>query len=392
MWIALIVTAGCSLAGGGTTPAPDPEVVIAQGVSAAPYQAGVTVTIPVSVRHAVGLDQVTFDIDGVTIATLNRPNPADDAVLTLEQAWLADASGTRTLTVRASRADGASGVDTATLQVVGEVAVDVEPETITEPTTAPVVGSTTEPVESEPESGAEAGQDNPTAGGFLQAVFDRNQNARVGPGTTFARITTFAPGDRADILGQNLDGSWYKVRSAGAGEVWIYAPLVTVAGSIAGVPREAGPATPVPAPTRVPTAAPPSTPTPAPAVNLVLESFGVAVPADNSVQPRCGVPFVARMVIRNDGDAPTSTGLSRIDNVYLAGNALTASSQGALVPVMLDPGDTHTVEYTFNITTFVDEEQRVEFIVDAGNAVAETDETDNQNGITYVLQPGDCSG
>jgi hypothetical protein len=61
------------------------------------------------------------------------------------------------------------------------------------------------------------------------------------------------------------------------------------------------------------------------------------------------------------------------------------SSGDALVAVNLPPGGTHTVAFTFNVDVFVNEDQRVVFIADVNNQVAETIENDNQTGITYQL-------
>ncbi|MFW5748727.1 MAG: SH3 domain-containing protein [Chloroflexota bacterium] len=394
-----VVTAGCSLGAGGQ-PAVDgpPEVAIAPGIGSAPYCQGVTINIQAAVANTgddIALVEIT--VGDETIAQISSPNPDNATVFTVSQPWLAERSGTQTVRVSAVRGDGTRGEDTASINVVAAETVN----TATQPTNIPAnpqptqpAASTQQPVSTQtpatiaPATATPRPQRTNTASGIPQAIFDRQQNVRTGPGTNFTRLGTFAPNDRADILAQNLDGTWYKVRFQG-GQAWVYAPYVTVEGSLTDIPREAGPPTPIPPPTAVPTAVPPPTEPPAQA-NLVVENIGISVPADGSVQPKCGVPFIARMTIRNTGTTAASTGLSRIENRYLGDNSVNASSGSALVPVTLQPGDTHTVEFMFTVTTNFDEQHRVVFITDVNNEVAETNEQDNENGITYTLERAGC--
>ena len=59
-----------------------------------------------------------------------------------------------------------------------------------------------------------------------------------------------AAGQTAEILGKNLDGTWYKIRFYN-GEGWIAALTVDVEGNVSNLVAEAGPATPIPAPPRL---------------------------------------------------------------------------------------------------------------------------------------------
>jgi len=391
--ITLLVSA-CSLGSSNDPVEADivgpPVVTIAQGIASAPYQVGVTVDIQAAVSNAGGtLDRVEFAVDSQLIATLDEPNPDGALTFNVAQPWQADAAGVRSLRVSAIRDDGSRGDATVRITIVASngpisatsaVASTANPAATSRPTVA---------TQSSQPTVAQATVQRATATSSVPiAVFDRNQNVRNGPDTNFDRIGTFAPGQQAEILALNLDETWYKVRFQG-GQAWVYAPLVQLQGSTTGLSREAGPPTPIPPPTAVPTAVPPTS-TSAPSVNLTIENFTIAVPSDGSVQPKCGVPFVARFTIRNSGQSATSTGAILIENVHLASNTVNGSSGGALVPVNLEPGATHTVETALTIDTFFGEQQRVIFRADANNQVAETNEDDNQNGITYTLEQGGC--
>ena len=79
-----------------------------------------------------------------------------------------------------------------------------------------------------------------------------------------------------------------------------------------------------------------------------------------------------------------------MQNVHVESGIVNGSSGLALVPVTFEGNGSHTVEYTFTIDTFIGEQQRIEFIADANNEVAESNEVDNRNSIGYVLAQGSC--
>ncbi|TVR23602.1 MAG: hypothetical protein EA396_02970 [Anaerolineaceae bacterium] len=394
--ISAILTGGCSLAGGGT---PDeqslPVVRIADGIGSAPYREGVFINLQAAISNADGaISRVEFTIDDRTISQIDAPNPEGLVQFVVTEQWQADGTGARLLRVSAVRDDGVSGEASVMLNVV---AADSAPSDTGQPTTvstsAPAIPATiSPPVTLPPPTTAPASPAPPTAstgGGTPEAVFNRLQNVRSGPGLNFSRVGTFSSGDRTPILAVNPGGDWFKVRF-GSGEAWVFAPYVDVTGNISNLPRESGPPTPVPQPTAIPTAPPPTVAPDPQLPNLTVTDIGIFVPSDGSSQPRCGVPFVARVTVRNTSDVPTSTGLTLIQNVHVASGTVNGSSGLSLIPVDIGAQGSHTVEYTFTIDTFVNEEQRVEFIADANNEVAESNENDNRNGITYVLQSGEC--
>lgn len=402
--LSLPLLAACSLSAGGASPDPDaqrpvPDVQLAPGLASAPYALGVTVPLQAAVSNLNGaVDWVAFRVDGVELARVEPPAPGPDASFAAGTPWEPSASGSFRVEAVVGYTDGRTASDSLTLTVVDAAAlVQAGPQpasaSATPPagqpaTAAPRVTST--PAANQPPVTTAPAQPTTAPVSGPQAVFDRNQNVRTGPGTNFSRLGTFAPGDQAEILALSLDGTWYRVVFQGRTDAWVYAPLVTTQGSVAGLGREIGPATPIPPPTAIPTALPPATNPPAPQINLVVENFTIFVPSDGSVQPRCGEPFVARVTIRNTGTAAGITGMTRIENRYLGDGSVNASSENALVPVEIAPGGTHTVEWTFTITTNYDEQHRVVFIADVNNAVLESNEDDNQNGITYTLARSGC--
>ena len=81
-------------------------------------------------------------------------------------------------------------------------------------------------------------------------------NARSGPGTNYPIIGTVSRGQTFTPDGRNQAGDWLRFNST-AGQVWVYAPLMTVSG-LDRVPVVSTPRPPTPAPTRSspPTAVP----------------------------------------------------------------------------------------------------------------------------------------
>lgn len=383
----MISLAGCSLTGGSTTEETIqgvPQVSIV--ASSAPYREGVTAYIQATIANAgTDISRVEVLMDGAVVATLPNPNPTGDAVFGISQPWQAVGLGAHTIRVVAFRADNSSGEASQPINVVESQTIQ-QPVQQTTATTQPTIAprNTLPP---QPTSNAPATAfPTSSAASVPMALFDRQQNVRSGPGTEFVPILgTFSTGEQAEILSQNLTGEWLKVRFAD-GEGWVYAPYVTVQGSISNLPREVGPPTPIPQPTAIPTAVPPpaATNTPQASLNLV-----VIEPFIDPPQPNCGESFQVGMTIRNDSTQRISTGLSRIQNVHVGSGTVTASSGDGLVAVDLDPGATHRVAVTLMVDVYFNEIHRIEFIADVNNQIAETNENDNRIGVQYTL-PANC--
>jgi uncharacterized protein YgiM (DUF1202 family) len=398
LWTALLLAAtGCTLTNTGgnddeTVISGVPIVTIASPAPNATFLVGVPVNIQASISNAgEDINRVEVSVDGTIIASLQAPNANGTPVFSITQTWPAAGSGPHRIDVIVYRGDGSSSVpDPVTINVVAET---VEP-TATSPTSAQNTGdsgnqgggpsnqggqatATTRPQPTdEPQPTAVPASDTPSV---PMARTNVGINVRSGPGTNFAAIGQFAANTATEVLAVNLAGDWYKVRYQN-GEGWVFGNLVTIEGDASNLPREAGPPTPVPPP---PTAVP--VPTSAPStVNLtVIEPF------IDPPQPQCRQNFTVGMTIRNDSTVATTIGLSRIQDVHVASGTVAATSGDALVAVTLQPGGTHRVTFTFNVSVYVNELHRIEFIADVNNQVAETNENDNRIGVQYTL-PANC--
>jgi hypothetical protein len=384
----LVMMSGCTLRGadGGIDPDGPPVVNIIAPLAETSYAVGANINIQVAVSNAgEDIARVEIAMDGATLETIASPNPSGRAVFGIGRTIPAPAVGAHTIDVAAFRSDNSASspqsvafavVDRSTVsivrsepeptstptEVVQPTATEsqAQPATDTEPTTAP------EPTDVP----ASATPSVPTA------LSTANINVRSGPGLVFdPPIGAFREGDTAEILSLNSTGTWIKIRRGTTGEGWVLASLVEISGSTAGLPREVGPPTPIQA-----TATPIATSTPTVTNNLVVIN-----PYMDPPQPQCGQDFRAGITIRNDGSGNLSTGMTRIEIRRVSDSQVIRSSGDALVAVNLPPGGTHTVAFTFNVDVFVNEDQRVVFIADVNNQVAETIENDNQTGITYRL-------
>lgn len=318
----LLLSAGL-LATGCNLPTSDDGTEIARVISGPPqvrlvapldqsrYLAGVNVNILAAVANAgADINRVEVSVGGEVIATLPEPNPSGGEAFSIAQTWPA-AVGEHQITVVAYRADGsASAPAEVRLSVVAELPVLATATPTATPTeAAPTASPTPQPTDTPiptaaaPPTAAEPSP-QPTASG--PRVISRGVNVRRGPGTNFEPpIGVLAIGDTADILGLNLAEDWLKIRF-GTGEGWVLRSIVDVEGSLAGLPREAGPPTPVPPPPTAPPVndAPPGGQPPVTGgANLIVENF-VLDPRD----PFCNQPAQARINIGNIGDQATGTG------------------------------------------------------------------------------------
>jgi hypothetical protein len=401
LWLvaAVLVAAGCTLpASDGVSVAAisgPPEVRLASPQANATYLEGVPVNIQATIANAgEAIDRVEIMVDGAVIATLPDPNVAGAAVFSITQTWPAEGPGQHTIGVTAFRGDGTSSeTASVTINVVDESTIaSPTPELRSEEVIVPEPTPEPEPTDPPP-------TDEPTAipatstPSVPTARFTTGINVRSGPGTVFdPPIGAFAPNQTAEILAQNTAGSWLKVRY-GSGEGWVFAQLTEIEGDISNLPREAGPPTPVPTAVPPPVVEPPPPQQPpAGQVNLVIEpgGFGVRVPADGSFQPKCGVPFVGYMTVRNTGSQASSTGLLQMRVVRVNDGQVLRSSGDSLVAVTLQPDGTHYVEYEFNVDVYHSEQHRLEFIVDVHNEIAETSKDDNRRELSYDFPQGNC--
>lgn len=389
-----------------------PVVQLASPLPNASYLEGVAVPIQASISNAgENINRVEFIVDGIVIASQQNPNTTGALVFSLTQTWSSTGVGQHAIVVTAFREDGtASAPATATVNVVDPASIG---GTTADDTTDDSNTDTDSGTTGDPQPTNDTSTD--TDGDSQQAVAPTNTpqptntqqptappaeptssvptgtvqtgvNIRGGPSTNFAVVSTLVPNQTVEVTGLNLDGSWYKVAYNESGsEGWILATLLNVVGSTANLPREAGPPTPVPPPpTAVPATAIPATAVPAASTNLTITQPFIDPP-----QPQCNQSFTAGMTIQNGG-VQSDTGLARIEIVHVASGTIIGSSNDGLVSVNLAPNGTHRVTFTFTIDTYINELQRVDFILDVNSQVAESNESDNRLGVEYTLGQGSC--
>ena len=268
----LILTTGCTLSLVGSsdadnTPTPavlpgQPQVQILPRLENATYREGVLVYILATVRNAgTNIARVEVLVDGIIVAQRDNPNVMNETTFTIQESWLATGIGERTITVVVSRTNGERGEDSAKILVTNEglalapIVTEVSnPNIVTSAENTPQVIPTSQPL-AVPTVGGEATLAPTTAP--TEAVIDPNApkivadnpaNVRRGPNITFdPPLGVLQPGDTAPILGLNEAGDWLKIAYQG-GEGWVFGEVVRVEGDITNLPREAGPATPTPAP------------------------------------------------------------------------------------------------------------------------------------------------
>lgn len=93
----------------------------------------------------------------------------------------------------------------------------------------------------------------PTPGAPQATVAETAINVRSGPSTAYSIVSALNAGTTCPIIGRDAGTTWWNIRCANNVTGWVYAPLVIVTGSTAGVPVvNVAPPQPTPTPTAVP--------------------------------------------------------------------------------------------------------------------------------------------
>lgn len=74
-------------------------------------------------------------------------------------------------------------------------------------------------------------------------IVNEGANCRVGPGTNYDKLTSFAPGIYLPLTGRNADNSWWYV-STGSATCWIFGATGRTTGDVNALPVVAAPPTP----------------------------------------------------------------------------------------------------------------------------------------------------
>lgn len=388
LWLLVALLAACNLS---TTPdagpaiSGPPQVRIAAPLPNATYLEGVVVTIQALVTNAgPDLSRVETTLNGSPLAERTNPNPSGAPSFSVAETWRAAGAGAHTITITAFRADGtASAPASVTINVVGQssAAQTATPTSggsdrtnTSAPPTAPRITNTPAPPTEPPPPTATPTPSRP------RATFNVGVNVRRGPDVSFEPpIGSFAAGDSSDVLAVNPARTWYKVRYWN-GEGWVFGGLLTISGDTSNLPVDPGPPTPLP-PTPTPI---PATPVPQLNVNLVAGNITL-----NPNPPRCNETFNIFIDVANFGSDVSPGGIVDVRDIHVATGTVTQTTVGAFPSVQ--PGQTVQVgPIPLTVSTYFEEDHRLELRIDPNNQVPETNENDNVNAITYRLQKAGC--
>lgn len=383
-----------------------PQVVISSPLNGDTYREGVGVNILLRVDNA-GSDiaRVAIEVDGEIIGEAILPNPNGDPSFTVNNGWPASGEGAHTITTIASRGDGTTS-DPATVTINVVAAEDSQSDDMSDDDTsmddddmateemsqddetddASASGSdddssaqaTTAPTQAQPT--AVPATDEPEATNTPsqpQVRITTGANVRSGPGVVFdPPIGSLAAGATTNILAVNPAGTWYKIQYYN-GEGWVSAQVAEAQGDISGLPREAGPPTPVPF-----TPTPVATNTPATAPDLSVTN--VVVDPHPFV---CNESSEVSVTIANNGTAASGGTSVLVQDIF---NGQVGANTNAPVPA-LAPGETHTAVMFLTVSTNFGEAHNTRVTVDPNGQVSENNENNNvRNEQPYVLGTGNC--
>ena len=376
-----------------------PEVTIASPLAGDTYNEGVGVNILLRVDNA-GEDvaRIAIEVDGQIIGEAILPNPDGDASFTVSNGWPAEGEGQHVISAVASRSDGTVSEEASvTINVVASATDDaddsddedtdddagaqaIENTPIPSPTTDTSQNTSSQPATTAP-TATTASTNTPAPTNTPsrpQVRITTGANVRTGPDVAFdPPMGSLAAGATSNIVAVNPAGTWYKIEYYN-GEGWVSSVVAEVIGDISGLPREAGPPTPVPA-----TATPLPTETPIPS-NVDLSVTNVVISPHPFV---CARSSEIRVTVANSGSGNSTETSVVVADIF---NGQVTESTNAPVPV-LAPGATHTAVLFLTVSTNFNEAHSTRITVDPNGQVSESNENNNvRNEPQYVLAPGSC--
>lgn len=374
-----------------------PIVQISSPLPGDVYREGVGVNILVRVENAgADLARVAIQVDGEIIGEAVQPDLGTAQTITIRNGWTASGVGGHVITAVATRNDGTSSEPVSvSISVVASDVVSAEEEATDAPTQA--IAATTAPTQDAAGQGEQPTQQQvqpttapptdtaaptdppapsatPTSS-TPQIRVTTGANIRSGPGVNFEPpIGSLAAGATADILAVHTSGTWYRIQYY-TGDGWISSVVVEVIGDISGLPREAGPPTPIPV-----TNTPVPTNTPEAAADLSI-TFEQTVP-----EFECNQSSEITITVVNSGTGPSAENRILVEDLY---NGQVTVSTEAPIPA-LQPNESATVVVYLTVSTNFAEAHTNRMRVDPDNVVPETNEGNNTRERTYVLGAGGC--
>ena len=239
--------------------------------------------------------------------------------------------------------------ETGRLASVGTNPVVAVPPTPVPPTAVPLPGATTFP-----------GQ------GATLTVPGSSVNVRSGPGLNYGIVGRLKFNDTETIIGVSPDSNWFVINFLNT-QGWVLGSVVTVTGSLSGIPIVNPPPSPTPLPATL-------TPTAQPYINLVGLTYVI-----NPSMPKSGQPFTVSLVIQNQSSIDAGT--FAVAGSFLPGNVYAAQQLTGLAA-----NATTTVNLTATVTgpgTYT-----IEVVLDLNNQLnLGPNRTHNKFPVTYTVTP-----
>ncbi|GAB4467634.1 MAG: hypothetical protein Kow00124_00770 [Anaerolineae bacterium] len=355
LMVVLLATLACNLPLGGgeeitpTAPAAadKPVVTIAAPPSGAEVQVGQEVAVQSTTTDTLGVVGIELQANGTRVRIDTTPDSTPQLSFSLLQSWVPAVVGDYTLSVIAYRADG----------------------TASDP--ASIVVKVTEAEESEAAA--------PSTTGTCMARPNTDLNVRSGPGTTYSILGVLALGSEREVTGRDEGAFWWQIAypAGPGGRGWVSAPYTTLSGDCTAIPVAAyAPPPATAAPTATPTSeataepsAPTNTPTPP---DLVVSAITMPGTILLPLAPPTEATVTIQVTVQNVGGT-AATGFNTV--LRPEGTFPLSPSLNLGLIASLGPGEsfTYTVDYTYSsVGSFT-----VEAVVDAGDAVDESDEGNN---------------
>lgn len=356
LWV-LLICAGCNLGIGGEAAPPSfegpPIIKIAAPSPDETFLAGATVIVQARVENAgPDLARISVLLDDALLGEKLNPNESNATVLPLTIDWPTSNAGEFNISVLAERGDGTTAREEVRIFVVSE-------DNLAE----------AESGESEQTDEMESPADVAAGGQRVAGTMLQPARIRLGPGATYDLVGNLDENHEVLIVAISPSREWYRISYDGQVDAWVYAEFVRPAADISGLTVETGP--PLPA---------------AAGVNLVVLDVEIMSPLV------CGQESIVKARIRNAGaDEAQSVAWVIADAVLMSdGSSLIENPPPAYLKT-LEANEEDIIEFPLTLTTHFDEEQLIRVIVDSGNHLPETDETDNsRNSASFILQKGDC--
>ena len=355
--LVLLICAGCNLGITGEG-APEsyegpPVIKIAAPSPMQTFLAGATVIVQARVENAGSdLARISVLLDDALLGEKLNPNETNAAVLPLTIDWPTSNTGEFKISVLAERGDGSFAREDVSILVISE-----------EGFASPETADTTEAEVSAPEQPDATGEDG-VAGTMTQPA-----RIRLGPSAAYDLVGNLDENHEVLIVAVNPSREWYRISYDGQIDAWVYAEFLRPDADISGLPVETGP--PLPA---------------AKGVNLVVVEVQIEPPLI------CNQESIVRARIRNAGaDEAQNVAWVIAETVLMSDGSSLSDNPPLAYLKTLEAAEEDTVEFPITLTTRVNEEQLIRVVVDSGNHLPETDETDNsRNSAPFILQQGDC--